>query len=259
MSSAEAGAGDRVGAVIVAAGAGRRFAAAGAPKQFRPLLGAPLVAWAVSAFRDHPRIADLVLVLPPDVHAAPPPWLRALGATLVAGGKERSDSVAAGLQALGESCQRVLVHDAARPLVPAELIDRVLAAGREEILIPGLPVTDTLKEVDATGAVLETHDRSRFRVVQTPQSFPLPLLREVHARAAAAGWLATDDAALAERCGHTVRIVAGDPRTLKVTTATDLLIAEALAHSLPRPPLPAEAIRGAGGKYVTAQDEDGRP
>lgn len=236
MSSAERRVGEEiVGTIIVAAGAGRRFDASGPAKQFQPLLGAPLVAWAISAFRAHPAVDRLVLVLPPAVHSAPPDWIEGLGVILAAGGAERADSVAAGLAALGGACQRVLVHDAARPLVPASLIDRVLDASPGEIVIPGLPLVDTLKEVEPDGTVRATHDRARFRSIQTPQSFPVGVLREVHARARAAGWIGTDDAALAEQSGHRVRVVPGDLRALKVTTPADLALLECLAHSLPRP------------------------
>lgn len=236
MSSAERGVHRAsAGAIIVAAGAGRRFAASGPAKQFHALLGAPLVAWAVSAFRAHAAIERLVVVLPPAVHGDPPHWVERLGVTLAAGGAERADSVAAGLTALGDACDRVLVHDAARPLVPASLIDRVLDAAIDEILVPGLPLVDTLKEVGADGTVRATHDRSRFRTIQTPQSFPTRVLLEVHAHARAAGWSGTDDAALAEQSGHRVRVVPGDPRALKVTTPADLELLECLAHSLPRP------------------------
>ena len=226
---------ESVGGVIVAAGSGRRFAISGPAKQFQLLLGTPLIAWSVSAFRAHPAIGPIVLVLPPALYRTPPAWIEALGATLAAGGAERADSVAAGLDALGAACDRVLVHDAARPLVPQSLIDGVLDATPGEIVIPGLPLVDTLKEVEPDGTVRATLDRARFRTIQTPQSFPIRILRDVHARARTEGWTGTDDAALAEQSGHRVRVVPGDPRALKVTTPGDLALLECLAHSLPRP------------------------
>ena len=138
----------------------------------------------------------------------------------VAGGETRADSVRAGLAEVPEEAAVVLVHDAARPLLPPEVIERVLAPLAEgwDGAVPGLAVPDTLKRVDAAGAVAETVSRDGLWAVQTPQAFPADVLR----RAVANGGDATDCASLVEAQGGRVRVVLGDPRLLKVTTADDL-------------------------------------
>ena len=146
----------------------------------------------------------------------------------VAGGVTRSDSVAAGVAEVPGDAAIILVHDAARPLVAAELIDRVLGgfADGADGVIPVLPIDDTVKRVDAAGRVVETLDRSELRAVQTPQAF----LADVFRRAVAADDRATgtDCASLVERAGGTIATVAGDPRTMKITTRADLERAEEL-------------------------------
>ncbi len=142
------------------------------------------------------------------------------GAVVVPGGAERTDSVAAGMAALGEGCEIVLVHDAARCLMPLAVFSRVVEAVRAGAAgaVPGLPVVDTVKTVDADGVITGTPERSTLRAVQTPQGFR----REVLERAHASGLQATDDAALVELCGDDVVVVDGDPLGAKVTTADDL-------------------------------------
>ncbi len=142
---------------------------------------------------------------------------------VVAGGAERGDSVAAGLSALSADVGIVLVHDAARCLAPPEVFHRVIAAVREGAVavVPGVPVVDTIKEVDDRGRVVGTPERARLRAVQTPQGFRRDVLDRAHATASDA----TDDAALVERLGETVFVVEGDSRALKVTTPADLEVA----------------------------------
>lgn len=150
-------------------------------------------------------------------------------ARIVVGGAERTDSVRAGLAAAGDA-ELVLVHDAARPLTPAPMIERVVAALRAgaSAVIPVLPVADTIKRVGPDGAVEATVDRADLRAVQTPQGFTAAALRAAYD--AAPGELATDDAGLVERAGGTVVTVPGDPLALKITTAFDLRVAEVLAQ-----------------------------
>lgn len=151
---------------------------------------------------------------------------------VVAGGVERQDSVRHGLAALPGDIDTVLVHDAARPLAAVEVYDRVLAAlgsgdARIDAVIPALPVVDTVKEVDATGTVVRTPDRSSLRAVQTPQGFRRSALEGAHRAAlATAGPTATDDAALIECNGGTVVVVPGDLSAEKITTIHDLERAE---------------------------------
>lgn len=140
--------------------------------------------------------------------------------TVVAGGAERGDSVAAGLAALGDGVSVVLVHDAARCLTPLPVFERVIAAVRDgaPAVVPGTAVVDTIKQVDEHGRVVATPERRTLRAVQTPQGFRRDVLERAHALSSDA----TDDAALVERLGEPVLVVDGDPRALKVTTPADL-------------------------------------
>lgn len=227
-----------MGVVVVAAGRGVRAAGGAAePKQYRLVGGEPLLLRALRPFLEHPRVAGVVVVLPPEDVAAPPAWLAAValasGAagriTFAPGGAQRQQSVAHGLAALPDACTVVLVHDAARPFADRALIDRVLAvADLGAVAVPGLPVADTLKETDAAGLVIRTVPREGLVAVQTPQGFPRAVLAAAHQRAAGES-AATDDATLCERLGAAVRIVAGSRRNIKVTTGEDFAIADALA------------------------------
>jgi 2-C-methyl-D-erythritol 4-phosphate cytidylyltransferase len=219
-----------VGAIVVAAGQGTRIG--GVPKQYRLLGGVPLVLRALRPFTAHRDVAHVVLVLPPADAAAPPPFLSDLagpGLTLVAGGAERADSVAAGLAALAPACTIVLVHDAARPFVEAGVIDAVIQEARAGVgAVAAVPLSDTVKEVGAGDRrVLRTVPREHLWRAQTPQGFPRSLLAEAHERARGDGVRATDDAALVERLGATVRVVPDSPSNLKITTPEDFAWAEA--------------------------------
>jgi len=226
-----------VGAVIVAAGAGRRFGeGGGVRKQYRLLRGSPVLAWSIAPFLNNPRIGPVVVVLPSEDASSPPDWLRHARVHCVAGGAERGDSVRNGLAALPPRVRAVLIHDGARPLTAPVLIDSILDALAAGVaVIPGIPIDETLKEVAPDGTVLATVDRGRYWRVQTPQAFPRDALEAVHERARGEGFQATDDAALFERYGIPVRIVRGDPQNLKVTTPHDLEVAGFLARTLPPP------------------------
>lgn len=217
--------------VIVAAGRGERLG--GTPKQFREIAGVPMLLRSIRPFVAHPDVARVVVVLPPEDAAVPPPWLAQLAGgalDLVAGGAERTDSVRAGLAALPPACEVVLVHDAARPFVGRDVIDAVIAevrAGRSAIA--AVPVSDTLKEAAADGRTVErTVPRDRLWRAQTPQGFPRKVLEAAHA--AAGDLVATDDAALVERSGRAVRLVPDSARNFKVTTADDLTLADLWAR-----------------------------
>lgn len=214
-----------VGVVVVAGGQGTRLGA-GMPKALVPLGGEPLVVHAVRAAQSAAHLGDLVVVAPAthlDQFIALLPGVR-----VVAGGIERTDSVAAGLAALDPLAQVVLIHDAARCLAPTGLFDKVAAgiAQGYDAVVPGLAVTDTIKQVDASGHVSSTLDRSALRAIQTPQGFT----REALQRAHTAGGAATDDAAMVERLGGRVLVIEGDPRAAKITTAPDLQAAVRLLH-----------------------------
>ena len=222
-----------VGVVIVAAGSGTRIGGH-TPKQFLEIAGVPMLLRSIRPFARHPSVAHVVVVLRDSDAAAPPAWLLPHAGemlSLVAGGAERSDSVAAGIAALPASCAVILVHDAARPFLDAGLIDRVIDAARAgHAVVPALAVTDTIKEMDPAdpSRIARTVPREQLRSVQTPQGFPRRLLEEAYASARREGRKGTDDAALVEQAGGTVRIVAGDPHNVKVTTTEDLELAEYL-------------------------------
>ena len=225
--------GRRAAAVIVAGGSGARFSSSGPRKQYRLLRGEPVLSWAVRPFVEHADIGNVVVVLPREDAAAPPDWLVRFPVRVVAGGSTRGESVRNGLEALGaRSADVVLIHDGARPFVSRKLIDRVLGACDGYGIIPGLPLTDTLKEVDGRGMVVATPDRERFRRIQTPQAFPLATILDIHRQALLLGMAATDDAALFEHFDHPVRVVEGDPDNIKVTVPIDFDLAELLASRL---------------------------
>ena len=224
-----------MGVVIVAAGRGLRLGGS-LPKQYLPIAGVPMLLRAIRPFSCHPEVRQVVVVLPPDDAGAPPEWLVPhLGASLrlAAGGAQRSDSVASGLSVLDAACRVVLVHDAARPFVSRDLLDDVIAVVRSGVgAVPAVPVADTLKQANAAGEVDRTVPRAGLWHAQTPQGFPREVLARAHDEAKSAGVSGTDDAFLVERLGGTVRLVVGDPRNLKITTADDLALAELLAARL---------------------------
>ena len=222
-----------VGVIIVAAGAGTR--AGGAElKQFRWIAGKPMLLHSVQRFQARADVAMVVCVLPRAYAADPPPWLfqSDIERLLVSvGGRERAESVANGLEDLPVECTTVVVHDAARPFAPDDLVDRVVnEARRGRAAIPGLPIADTVKRVDEHGLVVETLVRDRLMRVQTPQAFPRALLLRAHVAGRGSG--ATDDAALVERLGEPVVVVAGSEFALKITEDADFARAEAMVGSL---------------------------
>jgi 2-C-methyl-D-erythritol 4-phosphate cytidylyltransferase len=223
-----------VGVVVVAAGQGSRLGGE-VPKQFLPVGGVPVLLRALRPFVSHPEVVQVAVVLAPDHAVRPPEFLAALAGsalTIVPGGRERTESVAAGLRALGAGCEIVLVHDGARPFVERAVIDAVIAhARRGEGAVAAVPVSDTLKE-QATGdatRVGRTVPRERLWRAQTPQGFPRSLLEAAYAGSVPGS--ATDDASLVEASGGVVRLVPDSSRNLKITTRDDLALAEALAAS----------------------------
>ena len=224
-----------VGVVLVAAGLGVR-AGPGEPKQFRPIVGVPMLLRALRPFTSHPEVAHVVVALPPAYADRPPDWLgklRGERVTLVAGGEQRSQSVRAGLGALVPAVAIVLVHDAARPFVSRATIDAVIARARHGVgAVAGLPVSDTVKEIADGNRVARTVPRDRLWRAQTPQGFPRAMIDQAYARLAGGEPASTDDAELCERAGFPIEVVADVPHNLKVTTADDFRIAEALARDL---------------------------
>ena len=210
-------------AIVPAAGSGERLGA-GTAKAFVSLGGRTLLEMAVDGLLASGVIERVVVAAPPQ-RVAETVELLGERAGVVAGGPERLDSVRLALAAVGDP-EFVLVHDAARPLTPADQIRRVVAALSEgqRAVIPVLSVIDTIKAVDANGVVLGTPERSGLRAVQTPQGFETALLRRAYERAGTAA--VTDDASLVENIGTPVHTVAGDPLAFKITTPLDLRLAE---------------------------------
>jgi 2-C-methyl-D-erythritol 4-phosphate cytidylyltransferase len=221
-----------VGVVIVAAGQGTRVGGAEL-KQFRWIAGKPMLLHSVQTFMARPDVAIVVVVLPRSHAADPPPWLFQcdIDRLLVSvGGRDRGESVANGLEDIPEEVSTVLIHDAARPFVPDDVVERVVAAARGgQVVVPALPVVDTLKEVDESGIVARTVDRARLWRVQTPQGFPRDVILRAHAEARRAGRSFTDDAGLCEWLGIPVQVVRGSERALKITDESDFARAEALS------------------------------
>jgi len=218
-------------ALIVAAGAGLRMGAE-IPKAFLDLAGRPLVEYSLRAFGTHPLVNAVILMVPAERVEEAALISRRVPrvAAVEPGGARRQDTVLKGLDAVarslpegaGEEDVLVLVHDAARPLVEADLITAVVeAASISGAAVPGLRPADTVRRVG-----YGTVDREGLVLTQTPQGFRLALLREAFAHAG--GRDVTDDAALVELLGHPVTIVAGSPRNLKVTTRDDFDVAAAL-------------------------------
>ncbi len=221
-----------VAAVVVAAGRGHR-AGCEVPKQYRNLGGEAIIRPALLAFLTHPQIGAVQPVIHPDdehLFRAATAGLREL-LPPVWGGATRQASVRAGLEALRAAAPDiVLIHDAARPFLTGALISRAIVAANEHgATVPAIAIADTVKKVDEHEVVTETLDRSRLRIVQTPQAFAFGLIIDSHRRAAAAGREDfPDDAALAEWAGHRVTVFAGESTNVKLTTNDDIARAEAL-------------------------------
>ena len=216
-----------VSAIIAAAGAGTRFGA-DRPKQLVQLRGRPILLRSLDAFLACSAVDDVVVALSRELAADPPEYLRsgAKPVEVVAGGARRQESVANAFARVSTGADIVVVHDAARPLVTDDLIRRTVdAAARFGAAIAALPARDTVKLSDLDGTIRGTLPRQEIFLAQTPQAFRAGVLREALALGAAGGD-ATDEAMLAERAGHRVRLVSGDPRNIKITTPDDLAMAE---------------------------------
>ncbi|MFC5722583.1 2-C-methyl-D-erythritol 4-phosphate cytidylyltransferase [Streptomyces gamaensis] len=242
-----AGASARTAAVIPAAGRGTRLGP-GTPKALRALNGTPMLVHAVRAMAASRAVTLVVVVAPPDGAAEVRTLLDAYPLTgpdraellVVPGGASRQESVRLGLKALPEDVGTVLVHDAARPLVPVDVVDAVVAAvrGGAPAVVPALPLADTVKQIaprpDAAPGtpepVVGTPERALLRAVQTPQGFDRGTLDAAHEQFAGQHGEegATDDAGLVERLGTPVVLVPGHEEAFKVTRPLDLVLAEAV-------------------------------
>jgi 2-C-methyl-D-erythritol 4-phosphate cytidylyltransferase len=213
-------------AIIVAAGAGTRF---GEMKQFAYLRAKPVLEWTLERFEAHSGVGAVALVLPDENDLKHYRMRYPKIIDIVRGGDRRQDSVWQGFRLLSAAGPEiVLVHDGARPLVPADLISRVIEAARADgAAVPILAVEDTLKEV-RDGRVAGTVDRTFLFRAQTPQGFRYDVLKKALDAARKDRFYGTDEAALVERLGLPVTVVPGDPRNIKITTPADIPIAEAL-------------------------------
>ncbi|MFJ6634344.1 2-C-methyl-D-erythritol 4-phosphate cytidylyltransferase [Streptomyces sp. NPDC091376] len=227
----------RTAVVIPAAGRGVRLGP-GAPKALRALNGTPMLIHAVRAMAASRAVSLVVVVAPPDgapevknlldAHALP----ERTDYLVVPGGDTRQESVRLGLEALPETIGTVLVHDAARPLVPVDTVDAVIEAVRDgaPAVVPALPLADTVKQVEprAKGEpepVVATPERARLRAVQTPQGFDRDTLVRAHETVTDD---VTDDASMVEQLGEPVVVVPGHEEAFKVTRPLDLVLAEAV-------------------------------
>lgn len=221
-----------VGVIIVAAGSGSRTGSQEL-KQFRWVAGKPMLLHSIQTFQARADVAMVVCVLPREYVGDPPPWIFQSDADrllLSVGGRERSESVANGLEDLPSECEIVVIHDAARPLVTSETIGRVIDEARlGHGAVAALPVVDTLKRVESSGKVIETVDRFGLWRAQTPQAFPRKAIERAHREAREADRIATDDAALCEQIGLPVVVVRGSERAQKITEENDFALLEALS------------------------------
>lgn len=219
-----------VSAIIAAAGRGTRLGA-GEPKQLLEIDGVPMLQRAVDTFLRAASVNEIIVSVPSDLAHDPPSYLRNRSKPLhvVAGGVRRQDSVANAFERVSAAADIVVVHDAARPFATEALIARTVAAADESgAAIAALPASDTVKEAAAgwvagqDPAVERTLPRERIFLAQTPQAFRRAVLRDAMALARNTGIDATDEATLAERAGHAVRLVMGEPQNVKITTVEDL-------------------------------------
>ncbi|HJP66159.1 MAG TPA: 2-C-methyl-D-erythritol 4-phosphate cytidylyltransferase [Actinomycetota bacterium] len=221
--------------VILAAGSGQRLGF-DRPKGFVQLGGRPMLAWSVEAAAASG--SGIVLVVPPGMLDQARPLVTP-DVTVIEGGADRQASARLGLAAAPSDASVLVVHDAARPLVPPELFDRVAAAvasGSAAGAVPVVPSPDTVKRI-RDGRVVETVPRDDVRLAQTPQAFVSSVLREVHERAVRDGLAATDDAMLLEAYGHVVGVVEGSASNFKITTPEDLDQAERILAGAPSHPV----------------------
>lgn len=226
----------RIAAILPAAGLGTRMGTE-KPKQFLELDGLPLVIFTLRRLAACPAIGEFWIATRAEDAAALAERVggERLGrpVRVVRGGESRQESVANALAEIGTETELVLVHDAVRPLVTREQIERVIAEARARgAAILGIPAIDTVKEVkrgslpEDVALITATIPRERIVLAQTPQVFSCGLLKEAFARAAQDGATASDEAALVERLGHTVHVVLGSERNLKITRPADMELAQ---------------------------------
>ena len=225
-------------AVIPAAGSGTRMGLKKA-KQFVELYGKPLLAITLNCFQECELVDGIVVVVPEDdmeycINEIVNKYKLTKVLKVIAGGKRRQDSVRKGVEAIANSCKWVLIHDGARPLVSSMLISRVIKATKDSrAVITGLPIKESVKEVNGQGRVLRSVNRSNLWLIQTPQIFMYEDIHQAHQNAIKYGWQgATDDAFLIEKMEIPITIIEGQEDNIKVTTPEDLKLAQSLISKL---------------------------
>ena len=218
-------------AVIVAAGKGKRMGTE-ISKQFLPLGGKEILAHSVEKFEKAENIRDIVIVTGKDSLQDVKDMTQEYGwgkvVSVVAGGKERQDSVWNGLQLVSADTEIVLIHDGVRPFVTEEILNHSIATAMEMGgCVAGVPAKDTIKVCNSENIAIVTPDRSTLWQIQTPQTFRKDLILKAYQKAKAESFVGTDDASLAEYSGYPVKVIMGSYRNIKITTKEDLLIGEA--------------------------------
>ena len=220
----------RVEAIIVGAGKGIRFGEI-QPKQFCLVWGKPVLSWTIEKFEKCKLVDKIILVLPPGMKEYAKKVIFNYGKikTTVEGGKNRGSSVFEGLQAIDEETDIVLVHDGVRPLILPHLIEKLIYETKKNGAVTlGIPIKETVKKTDKKALTIKTLDRKNLYSIQTPQGFKKDLIWQAYKMASQSRKWASDDAALVERLGNKVKIIAGDERNIKITTSFDLKLAETL-------------------------------
>jgi 2-C-methyl-D-erythritol 4-phosphate cytidylyltransferase len=223
---------DKTGAVIPAAGQGKRMRGEG-NKLFLEIAGTPILVYTLRTFQNSKSIEEIVIVAARDEIALIKKIIEKYGfdkvVKVVEGGEQRQQSVQAGIRALSPAINRVVVHDGARPLLKVKELDHFIQEAQEyDAAIMAVPLKDTVKLVDDKNFVIETPDRDKLRAVQTPQAFSKSLLDEAHKEAEKKGFLGTDDASIIEWLGLPVKILDGSYENIKVTTPEDMCLAESI-------------------------------
>lgn len=219
-------------ALVPGAGMGRRIGPS-ARKPFFEIGGLPIMAHTLKLLQSITAITEIIPILRDSDMEDTLALMESYGIDKVrriaSGGAERQDSVYNGLKLLKDGTDIVLVHDAVRPFASRKMVEEIIqVASTGTGAVPGVPVKDTIKEIDDGGIVSSTLQRNRLIAVQTPQAFPCVMLQKAYDQAAAEGFLATDDAALVEHMGECVKVVEGSYENIKITTIDDLVLAESI-------------------------------
>ena len=228
--------------ILLAAGKSRRFQDPHYKKPFAPLAGKGVWLHSAEKFLNHPQVKQVILAIAPEdqewFHSKYGANIAILGIDVTLGGEERYHSVEGALKQLKPEIDMVAIHDAARPCLAAEWINTIFSAAEKTgAAIPAIPVTSTLKQVDAQGIIKQTIPRDQLYLAQTPQTFRRDWLETAYEKRAELLAEVTDDAQLVEALGKTVTTVAGSPINLKITSKADLKLAEQALKALPKPKL----------------------